>query len=323
MSKLTFNIPGFFSAIHQQGGGSDFPVLTKMLAKAAAEAGTKDELNMLCEQFKLGNDFQPPVAAIMQYSATEKSHEQNQWICCASPVMIVPNRDHLDLVQSTGFDISEDEASRFCDEFNDYFKEDGLSFSYTAPDKWFCHAKTPFNVPSTAPFAFTGGDIAPYVPRDAESTQWRRLFNETQMLLHHSATNRSRSVLGKPEINSLWFWGGGCLNPSFDAVGLSVYSDDDFTLGLARLTQSHVFPLSADFQANDFRNDILVSVDAFCKDYDGWDERYFLPALQLLKSGKVDQINFFLGSEKSYVLRKPDLLRFWKKHNVFQETISD
>ncbi len=318
MTKLTFIIPGFFSAIQQQGGELNFPVLTKMLAKAAVEAGTKDELNMLCEQFKLGSDFQPPVAAILHYAATEESHEQIRWICCASPVMIVPNRDHLDLVQSTGFDISEEEVSSFCEEFNDYFKEDGLSFSYTTPDKWFCHAETSFNTPNTAPFAFTGGDIAPYVPRDAESTQWRRLFNETQMLLHHSATNRSRSVQGKAEINSLWLWGGGCLNTSFNPIGLSVYSDDDFTLGLARLTQSHVSGLSTDFQANDFRNDILVSVDAFRTDYSAWDERYFLPALQLLKSGKIDKINFFLGLENSYVLRKPDLLRFWKKHNVFQ-----
>ncbi len=48
----------------------------------------------------------------------------------------------------------------------------------------------------------------------AESAVWHRLQAETQMQLHQHPVNAERQADGLPALNSLWFWGAGCLPAS-------------------------------------------------------------------------------------------------------------
>ncbi|MDH3325994.1 MAG: hypothetical protein OEM38_04670 [Gammaproteobacteria bacterium] len=312
---ITFVIPDFFRSIEQTGSLSDFPVLAKILSKAKKDENIeRDFYRLICQLCGAPDKFEPAIAAIEQHSLIDNNSAN--WSCCATPVIISPNRDHLDLAQISGFNITEEEAKGFSAEFNDYFKEDGLRFSFDTPDKWYCHLEkdsaADFKVSEASPFDIDGDDIAPHIPKGKDGANWRKIFNETQMLLHHSATNHKRSQLAKPEINSVWYWGGGRSNDGYSNPELTVFSDNLFVRGVAKLGCSNIRSLSLALDIAELgKNNLFVEKQPE-HNYEDWDANYFSPALRALKQGKVNSITFYFDSNKKYVLCKNDLLQFWR-----------
>jgi hypothetical protein len=71
------------------------------------------------------------------------------------------------------------------------------------------------------------------LPRGEDAQRWISLLNEVQMLFHQSAVNRRRAAAGKPEVNSLWFWGGGEMPERPRAAGFArVVADHPLARGL-------------------------------------------------------------------------------------------
>lgn len=111
---------------------------------------------------------------------------------------------------------------------------EGIALRGDHPERWCIALGEPL------PFSFTplhealGMDLAEALPDHPEARYWRRLLNEVQVALHNSQVNVGRRAAGKPEINSVWFWGGGFV-PSAAAHDAydTVYSDDAVSRGLA------------------------------------------------------------------------------------------
>lgn len=345
---ITFVLPSFLRLIEKTDSQAEFPSLNKMLSKAQADVfdseSVIDNYYLVSRLFGVVENLGGAVAAVTEFGVTEKFSPL--WSCCASPAIISPNRDHLDLEKIGGFKITADEAESFCEEFNDYFKEDGLSFSFQSPDQWYCYSENDFEVSVQSPFDIEGGNIAPYIPNGKTGAKWRKIFNEMQMLLHHSATNHKRTQLGKPEINSVWFWGGGGLNAnSFDAYlnpELAVVSDDPYVKGLAKLTGAKLFSLDSKLAGSTSSDNHLIVTMLDEVNIDEWDKCFFSRALDLLRQGKIKNIVLYFeagstgdvggvkgadGLEKAaleidtdkhhkkyrrYTLNKTDLFKFWK-----------
>ena len=73
------------------------------------------------------------------------------------------------------------------------------------------------------------------LPTGEAATEWKRLLNEIQMLLHMSEVNLRREERGVAPINSLWLWGEGVLPHQADTDVTHVYADDAVTKGMAKL----------------------------------------------------------------------------------------
>ena len=303
----TFVIPNFSAVIENPTIASEFSILGRMLSKAKKVEcnGSGDAYKLISGIMAAPEDINLGVSALKQFSETNEA--TSTWSCCATPVVISPNRDHLDLEQVSGFDISYEEASHFCDEFNDYFKEDGFRFSFSTPDQWYCHFANEFVVSDASPFTIIGEDISQHIPLGKQGSMWRKLFNEMQMLLHHSATNQKRSLMRKPEINSFWFWGGGELIESFQGKNMQVFTDDLFTKGLALRSNCEVLPLKNPA----FSDNSLYVCDLEMIDWLDWDKKYFEPAFSALKQGKIKKTTFYLGLNNKFELQKTSLLKFW------------
>jgi len=310
----TFVIPRFFSMIQRQSPQPGFPVLAKMLSKSRANTkissiSHNDPYRIISAILGAPADFSPSIAALARFDATRDNSQS--WLCCATPVVITPNRNQLDLVRTQGFDMTNEEANGFCSELNDYFKDDAVSFSYTSPDRWYLHAETGFDVSEMSPFHVDGQDIAPHIPQGQSGAMWRKIFNEIQMLLHHSSTNHKRTQLGKPEINSVWLWGGGGLNAPFVCENKQVYTDDAFSTGLALRGGCRANAMTSSIDPSILKDTAVYVAnldDANCLE---WDKTHFEPALRALKNGQIKSIVFNLDVDRIRTLRKSDLLRFW------------
>ena len=317
---ISFVIPNLFSTIALLGEQSSFPVLGRMLSKAKVEKSSYDNpYDLVSDVFSIPNSSKchfSGVASLLELGET--GSKPSVWTCIASPVIVSPNRDQLDLDQYTGFDISHDEAISFCDEFNDYFKEDGINFTYTDSGKWFCHAETEFETPDTSPRYIEGKNIAPHIPQGKSGAMWRRTFNEMQLLLHHSKTNQKRSQSGKAEINSIWFWGGG-VDGAVDEETVvlpenektTIFTDDCFSYGLALSCKYSTEDFTSAFETLKLNKQNIFIPNLELVNWLEWDEYYFAPALKALKQGKIDSIVFYLDLNKKFTLHKKDLLRFW------------
>ena len=67
---------------------------------------------------------------------------------------------------------------------------------------------------SPTPDEVLGEDLFAHLPEGDLGRRWRALLTEAQVVLHNHPWNAMRASLGKPAVNSLWFWGAGAL-PDF------------------------------------------------------------------------------------------------------------
>lgn len=64
------------------------------------------------------------------------------------------------------------------------------------------------------------------VPEGSSASAYHQLLSEIQMALHEHDVNNRRAAAGKPEINSLWLWGGG-VAPDAESITMPLLIADD------------------------------------------------------------------------------------------------
>lgn len=245
----------------------------------------------------------------------------DSWVCYVSPVLMQPNRDHLAIVQSRDFQFEAAELNALCTEFNDYFEEEGYRFQFLTPQIWICYGEHALTVAKQSPHAIVGDNIVAHLPSRDTDVRWQKLFNEVQMLLHHSASNKARILDGKPEINSLWFWGGGCLPADFQLPFSQVMTNNAEINGLSQLGGITPRDLS-----DDIGEDIvgsLIYVDVLAEsNADLLIERYMESIFQLLKNKTLDEVIIIPDFTQQFTLTRRGLMKFWKSRRSISSFIS-
>jgi len=81
------------------------------------------------------------------------------------------------------------------------------------PDRWYLRLDSLPDI-STLPLSQVAGrNVHGLLPGGKDAARWHQLFNEIQMLLFAHPLNEARETRGALPINSLWFWGGGVMQP--------------------------------------------------------------------------------------------------------------
>jgi len=133
----------------------------------------------------------------------------------------------------------DDESARcFLMALQPAFAEAGMDMSATAPDRWFLRLPPGTSLPAFAlPEQALGADLFEHLPQGEPGRRWRTLMSESQVILHNHPINAERAALGKPPVNSLWFWGGGALPESITTqVGSVDSADPELQAFFARCT---------------------------------------------------------------------------------------
>ena len=211
------------------------PSLEKWLARAGIARVPGGTVAWLGNAFGLAHPI--PVAAI-------ETGGPGAWLR-ADPVHLIVGREGVQLLPAAALGIAEDEAGALVEALNAHFREDGLVFVASAPERW--HVRVP---PDELPRALSpeearGLDVALVFPEGGGRISWRRALTEAQMVLAAHGANGRRESAGKPPVNSVWLWGGGSLPAQAASPYRWIASTDAFVRGLGRLTSTPAATLPA------------------------------------------------------------------------------
>ena len=175
-----------------------------------------------------------------------------------------------------------------------------------------------------------GRAVSP-LPLIPDYAPWRHAINEAQMILHTHPVNQARETAGRPQVNSLWPWGGGSLPELGNSAGArhhdALWSSDPIAQGIARLLQidsarlperySHA-AASAPLAVFDTMEqpagvgDALVWRDELAR----FEAEWLAPALAALRSGQLDDLRLLAPGELAAAelqVSRHDLWKFWRK----------
>lgn len=234
---ITLFVPGLFGAevVRRTPGVVDGLVLVHLerwLARGEQRSCASGFMESLFLLFGIAavSDQDLPVAEVTRLADGVRG--DGVWLR-ADPVHLKPDRDRLVMFDNRELLIQPEEAQQLVREFNVVFRDDGMALFTPHPLRWYLRLSQRPQVKMRSLAAVVGQDIHPNLPQGPQAMVWHRMMNEVQMLFHSSEVNRRRQLAGKPEINSLWFWGGGELVNSQSVPWTHVYSNEPLTQALA------------------------------------------------------------------------------------------
>ncbi|HRQ66808.1 MAG TPA: phosphoglycerate mutase, partial [Xanthomonadaceae bacterium] len=221
--------------------------------KLARLLGRGDRLDDLPEsragQLEVLFDIEPrPLAAAALTRAMESDGvDAGEWLR-ADPAHVMVDIAAVRLMVCGDFGLTSDEVRPLHASLAALFAEEGLQFEAPATDRWYLRLPAAGELPAfQPPECAPGADMEHCLPEGAEQSRWRRLLNETQVLLHGHPVNVARAANGLLPVNSLWFWGAG-RRPTRMRGGFStVVGDDPLLRALAvRGGMAHANELAAE-----------------------------------------------------------------------------
>jgi len=247
----------------------------------------------------------------------------------ADPVHLKVHGDRLILADASRLAVTGEEARGFIAALNSQFAPEGIEFTAPHPQRWYVRmAKVP-RLKTTPTAEAAGRNVDTYLPAGEDGAQWRKIFNEAQMLLHAHPANAARESRGALPVNSVWFWGAGqarALTSPYDAV----WASHPLPSGLAAATSGVVHPLpsSADLYLKEKSAKPALVVAAILPttaygDVSGWrdavvglEQTWFAPLLAALRNGPLQYLTLHgLGPDYGFyaTLERSSLLRFWRR----------
>ena len=314
------------------GAALALPGLLRLLSKGRSHAESAADLHdWLLEAFGV------PAAGAAGYSfAADGGLSDGGTRLRADPCHLRVNRDKLVLADALSFDLNRDEADSLAHTLNGHFIQDGLRFEVLQPQRWYLHSDRKLQIETTSLAAARGQDIDRLLPRGSEAMQWRRMLNETQMLLHEHPVNEAREARGELPINSIWLWGEGASPAPGKRPFQRVRTHDAIAAGLAQASGAAVYPVPDGAaqvlkQAQEGTELILLEslvAPACYGDLHAWEARlqtledhWFAPALSALREGSLGMLTLHIVGKgatfKTEIVRQ-DLRYFWRRTKSLQ-----
>lgn len=246
---ITLFVPGLFGpevVRHTRGAADELAVaqLERWLSRGERRSGAKGTMETLCALFGITTDadHDPPLAEVTRVA--DGLSEGGVWLR-ADPVNLRPDRDRLVMFDNRDLLVRVEEAQQLTREFNEVFQGDGMTLFAPNPLRWYLRLEQRPQLRTCNLCDVVGQDVHPHLPQGPQALAWHRLLNEIQMLFHGSEVNRRRRDEGKPEINSLWFWGGGELSEQRLVSWQRVWTNEPLSQAFASYVNAKVESLPA------------------------------------------------------------------------------
>lgn len=298
---LTLLIPDFrrsFEAV----GRPHLPALERMAARGISKRMSPAEF--LAPRFGLEPAELKP-APFMYLGDT--GTRDGEYRLCADFVHLAPDRDQLVLMPAVLLDARREELESLAAAFDALYGMEGWNLEVAPSGRAYLRAPRPLDLTTWEPEAVAGSAVLDYMPTGEDAPRLRQLMNESQMLFHTDPVNQAREEAGRPLINSLWLWGGGVLPPSRDKAPSKAMGASPLLRGLALWAGRE--PAPASLQSVD--DDTVLTLEA--DDLAALEREWFAPLFGLLKSGKLKQLELYLGGMGLYQVDSAAARRFWRR----------
>ncbi|MFA9461627.1 hypothetical protein [Thiohalorhabdus methylotrophus] len=192
---------------------------------------------------------QDPPAGLIDWYGDGRDPAEGRYLH-ADPAHLAVTPEAAVVTDPDDLALHPEEAEELAEALNrELFEPEGARLVVLAPGCWLLHLPRDPGVRSVALESWIGADARGGLPRGAEEAAWHRLANEVQMLLAAHAVNGRRRMEGRPEVNTLWFWGAGAFpgrpeTPPWRAV----WGEAPHLSGLGRLTGTGLRGPVSDFQ---------------------------------------------------------------------------
>jgi hypothetical protein len=329
--SVTLVVPGLLGPLPAEAGpDTPAPALERLLARSHRRSLPAHGL--CATLFHLFGHLAPPEADLPSAAVTrlaDTGETAPGWWLRADPVHLRADRDRLLLFEHHTFHPTAEEAQTLAQAFNAQFAADGLALEAVQPQRWYLRADSPPRLRTSELAEAVGRDIHDFLPRGSDGRPWQALLNEVQMLFHGSPVNQAREAAGRPEINSVWFWGGGALPKAPASPWVQVWAEEPLARGLAALagTPTAFLPASGLAwleQAVGIGEHLAVLEDAWVAalygDVSGWgesvaalDSHWFAPLAAALARGELQRLSIVPADGRWYSASRRALWRFWQR----------
>ena len=330
MSRLTLLLPGLLGSFT---GLSDidkpgFPAIESLLARAGRHRIPRRSFySDLCDLFALqkAEDADLPIAPLGRL-VDGAEHPDGIWMR-ADPVHLAVTRDGARLLDPASLAMTQHDAIIFAATLEGLFKEYNWKLEVPLAERWYVRLPHKPAITTCEIDRVTGKAIPPYLPAGPDSSEWMRLANEVQMLLHACDINREREQRGAPAVNSLWFWGIGALPGILPRKWTRIYSNDPAAQGLAMLsgTEFQALPedlhdVTAGFEGGDV---LLACATALTgtknQDMNVWlealgrmEQCWFEPIATAVNRKLLDEL-VVISDGHEFTIDRYAPLRFWRR----------
>jgi hypothetical protein len=220
------------------------------------------------------------------------------------------------------------EAEQLVSELNVLFEEDGWLLEAKTSTRWYLHLSKDPQITTSNLSQVREKPIGGYLPGGPQATQWHRIMNEVQMVLHSSKVNSERAKHGQHPVSSLWFWGGGKLPEPGHSDWSQVWSNEVLSRGLAKLTRTPCFPLPENSktwlsQVNApgehliiYEGFVLLSEndpDAWIRALSEFENKWLMPLLSALRNGEINHLTLNPCDGRTFSLTKNRLKHWWRR----------
>lgn len=279
--------------------------LATALAKADRSAGDAGEREQLRRHFQLVPDHWPVAALTRQLDARDASHAM--WVR-VDPAHVAPDRGGARMLShGDALGLTSEDVAAFLPALKPLFGDAGFALDAPQPARWYLRLPREAKLPTFAsPDEVLGDDLFAHLPEGDLGRRWRALLTETQVVLHNHAANAQRVALGKPAVNSLWFWGAGIL-PDFVRTRYRQVKGNDVLL------RALAFAAGVDNDAaGEQEVDALVDL-RHLRDLDMFARDALQPLLHALDQRELQSLQLDFEDGAVFQLHRGQRWRFWRK----------
>jgi hypothetical protein len=242
VTLLVEELPQMLAAVAPD---SRFPALEEVFARGrpkGLECPSSNHLRFAL--FGIQSATSLPVAALTHVADCGPESAPGSFWLRADPVTMWADMARVIMTRHGFADLDPLERDEIENCVRGVLREEGIDFHSNHPERWCIALEQPLDFDFAPLDEAVGMDVAEALPDHPEARFWKRLLNEIQVALHHCQANVRRRRSGRPEVNSVWFWGGGFIPDSVEHDAFAtVYSDHPVTRGLAIINDCKWFAI--------------------------------------------------------------------------------
>lgn len=250
-----------------------------------------------------------PIAALTR-QADAGDAAGSAWLR-ADPAYVRPDINGARLLAySHALGMTEEDSAAFLPALQPLFGDAGFPLDATTPAHWYLCLSREVRLPAFSdPADALGEDLFDHLAEGVDGHRWRALLSEAQVTLHNHPWNERRIQLGKPPINSLWFWGGGTLPDLVSSPHAAVHTDDESAHALANAARiAEALPTRFPGAFVDSVFDLQAERDLMRLQND-----WLLPALAAIDRGELQQLELDTDDGRVIAISRRQRWRFWRK----------
>jgi hypothetical protein len=286
--------------------------LRRWLSRGDVVAGVPGREPLLSVLDAIGEPSPGDGLAALRYRG-QTGVDPEGWLAAADPAHLETRLRHLVLRPFRPGEVAVAELSFLFESMRAFFATDELEFEHVE-GLGYLRSVRPFATASCSAAGAGGRLPDEFMPGGGAAAAFHRLQGEMQMLLHDHPVNQRRRQGGRPEINTLWLWGGGSAGDGAASPLPDLLSDDPLFRGYWASRGQSYGPFVRDFAtARGGGKDLVVTIpDERNADPREALQRILAGLRKRLRSGRAGSVTVFFGDGLVIRLARSDGLRFWR-----------